>query len=114
MPTSFASIPCGAAAPIENSPPGIQTIPSGAGPGGVTAFATVGMNVDVVAGGDGAASGVAAGAGDLPRTTAIAVTPATAATTPNTASQLGRRGDDGSVDERDDRFLRALLTVRLR
>src|SRR5206468_12670010 len=40
----FAS--SGAAAPIENSPPGTQTIPSGASRGGVLLFGIVGANVD--------------------------------------------------------------------
>src|SRR5439155_21381441 len=40
----FAS--SGAAAPIENSPPGIQTIPSGAWPGAGVLFGIVGPNVD--------------------------------------------------------------------
>jgi hypothetical protein len=31
--------------PIENSPPGIQTIPAGAGPGGVDVFEVVGTKV---------------------------------------------------------------------
>src|SRR5204863_7633071 len=35
------------AAPIENSPPGIQTIPSGALPGADASFGTVGANVAV-------------------------------------------------------------------
>jgi hypothetical protein len=34
----------GSSAPIENSPPGIHTIPAGAGPGGVEASSTVGAN----------------------------------------------------------------------
>jgi len=40
----FAS--SGAAAPIENSPPGIQTMPSGAWPGAGVLFGIVGANVD--------------------------------------------------------------------
>src|SRR5215471_15209714 len=39
-------MPCGSAAPIENSPPGIQTMPAGAGPGGVAMFATVAVKTD--------------------------------------------------------------------
>ena len=34
----------GSCAPIENSPPGIHTMPSGAGPGGGCLFSTVGRN----------------------------------------------------------------------
>ena len=34
----------GTCAPIENSPPGIDTIPSGAGPGAERLFSTVGRN----------------------------------------------------------------------
>src|SRR5262249_22326413 len=49
MPTS--SIPGGLAPPIENSPPGIHTIPSGVGPGAGLALATVGRNVETAAGG---------------------------------------------------------------
>src|SRR5436190_22126702 len=37
------------AAPIENSPPGTQTIPSGALPGGRSVFAVVGSNPEVPA-----------------------------------------------------------------
>ena len=37
-------MPGGRAAPIENSPPGIQTMPAGAAPGADLAFATVGWN----------------------------------------------------------------------
>ena len=48
MPTSFMSAPTGSAAPIENSPPGIQIIPTGAGPGGAGAFGTVGSNASAL------------------------------------------------------------------
>jgi hypothetical protein len=36
----------GSLAPIENSPPGIQTMPSGADPGSGVLLATVGSKVD--------------------------------------------------------------------
>src|SRR5579872_6744563 len=36
--------PRGSSEPIENSPPGIQTIPAGAMPGGLAEFSTVGKN----------------------------------------------------------------------
>ena len=42
MPTMFMS--ADSAAPIENSPPGIHTIPSGAGRGAERRFSTVGSN----------------------------------------------------------------------
>jgi hypothetical protein len=42
MPTSF--IPGISAAPIENSPPGIQTMPFGAGFGAAVLFSIVGWN----------------------------------------------------------------------
>jgi hypothetical protein len=57
MPTSFASTPVGSAAHIENSPPGIHTIESGAGPGGVDVLAAVGGKVVVVVFGSAAAVG---------------------------------------------------------
>src|SRR5262245_27959202 len=38
------SIPRGSAAPIENSPPGIQAMPAGAGPGGAATAGTVAVN----------------------------------------------------------------------
>ncbi len=47
---------CGSCAPIENSPPGIHTMPSGAGPGGGFLFSTVGRNrFDVAASAAGSA-----------------------------------------------------------
>src|SRR5678815_647918 len=45
MPTT-SLISGGSCAPMENSPPGIQTMPSGAGPGGRVALSTVGTNTD--------------------------------------------------------------------
>src|SRR5262249_14611986 len=44
MPTSLLSAPVGSAAPIENSPPGIHTMPAGAVPGDAAAFGTVDAN----------------------------------------------------------------------
>src|SRR5579862_6685476 len=48
MPTMFIS--GGSWAPMENSPPGIQTIPLGAGPGAGCLFGTVGPNATPVPG----------------------------------------------------------------
>src|SRR5262245_26728888 len=56
MPTTFMS--GGSVAPIENSPPGIQTIPGGAGAGGGIGFAIVAVKLAagvIVDGTDGAA-----------------------------------------------------------
>ena len=62
MPTSSTS--GGSFAPIENSPPGIQTIPTGAGPGAAAGVGTVGAKVlAVLALGAGAAEDAASDAG---------------------------------------------------
>ena len=55
-------MPGGSAAPIENSPPGIQIMPFGALPGAVVAFACVGRNTGAAdASGTGDATRGAAG-----------------------------------------------------
>src|SRR5688572_28426413 len=51
MPTMFMSGP--SAAPIENSPPGIHTMPGGGEPGAVLAFSIVGPDGDAEADVDG-------------------------------------------------------------
>src|ERR1700752_1326113 len=47
MPTTLASAPIGSAAPMEYSPPGIQTIPSTAAPGETDSFCRVVSNAVV-------------------------------------------------------------------
>src|SRR5262245_44830317 len=104
MPTSLLSAPIGSAAPIENSPPGIHTMPSGAGPGGAGALAVVGRNVAAVDAGAvvaaaGAAAGTVAGfARDAP--IAIAATTAMTATVTAMAAAPKRRGGGGGADGR--------------
>ena len=61
---------------MENSPPGIQTIPAGAGEDGGFLFSTVGRNV----GGDAVASGADTGASVEGLSALIVARPATAAT----------------------------------
>ncbi len=83
----------GACAPIENSPPGIHTIPSGAGRGAERRFSTVGNN---------RADGTASGAGGLARVVASArTTEPTIGTraTPNHVRLL-RFGTDAIARER--------------
>jgi hypothetical protein len=50
MPGISQSESLSVALPIENSPPGIQTIPGGAGVGGDAAFATVGAKEEDTSG----------------------------------------------------------------
>src|SRR5262249_29758473 len=50
--------PRGSRAPMENSPPGIQTMPSGVSLGGVAGLAAVGRNVASTGGDDGPAINV--------------------------------------------------------
>src|SRR5262245_10305902 len=84
MPTALLSLPSGSAAPIENSPPGIQTIPSGADPGAAPVLTTVGRNVD--AGGGGVPTGAGDGRTGFDRA-AISASATTTATAP-TASGI--------------------------
>src|SRR5215471_8739940 len=74
MPTS--SISGGSPAPMENSPPGIQTIPSGARRGAGSRFSTVGWNSLVVVGASDCAElvlSVTDGAGWQPMLSTVAV-----------------------------------------
>src|SRR5262245_7269920 len=105
-------MPIGSAAPIENSPLGIQTIPSGAAADGPTALATVGRNADP----DGIEpeDDVDADVEDFEYVATIAtVTPAATATMPAAiASERPRRETGASRDERDgERRCRLLTTV---
>src|SRR4030095_9558446 len=81
----------GSCAPIENSPPGIHTMPSGADPGGVPVFAAVSTNADV--------SGIAVAAGvgvsrERVALTAYAPTPATTIAAINHDARHRRTGGD--------------------
>jgi hypothetical protein len=72
---------------MENSPPGIHTIPSGADPGGPAALATVDRNTGAVA--------TAAGGDVFSRSANTIATALAARMTPTVASARRRPGGDG-------------------
>ena len=82
----------GSGAPIENSPPGIHTIPLGGGPGGLLAFADVGRKaISVNAGADAALDGGdAVGVDELRVAAKMASAPITT-TRPHLRDRLPRR-----------------------
>src|SRR5688572_1338910 len=83
----------GSCAPIENSPPGIHTIPLGGGPGGLFAFADVGRKAiaSVDAGADAALDGGdAVGVDELRVAAKMASAPITT-TRPHLRDRLPRR-----------------------
>src|SRR5436190_7755466 len=83
-----------ASLPIENSPPGIHTIPSGAGAGAAGLFGTVGANGELAGVAPFSfASVVATGSAGRERNIATATTPAT--TTAPVTSQRTRFVLDG-------------------
>src|SRR5262249_34423230 len=80
--------PRGSRAPMENSPPGIQTMPCGASLGAGTELATVGKNVASAAGNDGpAVAGRERVNANAPSTTATTIS-AAAAAKPHRARRL--------------------------
>ena len=92
IPTASCMFP-GSCAPIENSPPGIHTMPSGAGPGGGFLFSTVGRNRFDVAASTAGSAGSADGLGRV----AVKATIAAAAiitTATHVQTLLLRRGTD--------------------
>src|SRR6185436_15670872 len=88
------SSPRGSDAPIENSPPGIQTIPLGGGPAGTVSAGTVAANAGSIRDSVAVVMGLATGSNTCPARSIQAVPPA-ASIKRMAAGRLWRAGRDG-------------------